>query len=172
MRAAKRAVVLSVLAASVVAFGVGCGGSSSSNSTDSSSPSSPGFSKYETEMQALGVQLGAELARLGQSNVGVPPKVIAQHLVAVQVQLRSTADKLAAITPPEAIKADHALLLKGVREYANGLDPLIVKLRAPTSDKLAYLAILRTIASLKGVKDMQNASLAITKAGYLITLKG
>ncbi len=171
MAALRRALVLSALVAATVTVVVGCGDSTTSGSTSAPS-SSNGFSPYETEMQTLGQQLSAALASLGQSNVGQPPAVIAQHMVAVQVKLRSAARKLAAITPPDEIKAEHAQLLGGVREYANELDGIIAKLRAPTKDRLAYLAVLRTISSLQGVKEMQEASVAITKAGYLITLKG
>ena len=162
--------MLAALALAVVAIGAGCGGGAGGNTTGASS-SSNGFSPYELKMQALGQQLGATLARIGLSNVNQPPAVIVRHLAAAQLQLRDAAVKLAAIEAPAKIKADQALLLKGVREYADGLNSLIRQLRVPTKDKLAYLSILQKIAALKGVKDMQDASLAITKAGYLITLK-
>ena len=169
MTRSRRAFVLPALAAAVVAIAAGCGGSG--NSTAGPASSSSGFSAYELKMQALGVQLGATLARIGLSNVGVPPKVIAKHLEVAQLQLRNAAAKLAAIKAPDKIKADQALLLKGVREYADGLSSLIAQLRAPARDNLAYLSILHEIDTLKGVKEMQSASLAITKAGYLIALK-
>ncbi len=123
------------------------------------------YSHYERAMQVLGDKLAAELANAGRA-VGLPTArrtVIEQILRATQTQLRAAAASLAKIEPPARIKAQHRRLTQAVREFADELNGVIAGIKAGTGAP-AYVLI----PNLKGLKDMQRASDAITKAGYVI----
>jgi hypothetical protein len=92
------------------------------------------------------------------------PSAAATALTNAQAALKTTESKLSAITPPDAIKAQHDQLVKALGELANELPPVIAQLKA--SD----LGALRKATSLKGVVDARAALAALTKAGYKITL--
>jgi transposase len=97
--------------------------------------------------------------------LGTPPRsarVAVERLTTLQTRLRSTADRLAAINPPEDIKAEHERLVAAMHEFADELDPVIAEVRR---GKLAPIA---TVTSLKGVAEIQAAALAIAKQGYVI----
>jgi hypothetical protein len=149
----------------------GCGGGSSTTTSTASQPkpSRPTrpktYSRYELAMQVLGDKLAAELANAGRA-VGLPTAkrtAIEQILRATQTQLRAAAASLAKIDPPARIKAQHRRLTQAVREFADELNGVIAGIKAGTGAP-AYVLI----PNLKGLKDMQRASDAITKAGYTI----
>jgi hypothetical protein len=158
--------VLLLVGTALALLGAGCGGggSKSTSSSPAAGAAQNGFSAYEVKMQQLGQTLGRALLDLGSANKTATPAVVVKDLRKAQVQLRSAADKLTAITPPAKIKAQHQLLIKGVREYASELDGVITKYKK--GNKQAIYAV----ADLKGVKDMGRATVAISKAGYVITI--
>jgi len=126
---------------------------------------------YERAMKKLGGSLGAFLASVGaydQSVIMNTPDektAVAQIVVELrkaQVRLQRAATQLHAIKPPAEVRSDHDALTKGVTEYATELGSVIALVRS------GNLAALGTIASLKGVTDMQRASQAITRKGYAI----
>ena len=163
-----RAIALLVFGAAVAIVVAGCGGGGSraTDENGNAPAANSGFSAYETSMQRLGVSLGTTLGRVGSANRAAEPAQIARNLRTAQRELRATATKLTQITPPEKIKAQHALLTKGVREYADELDGVIARVKRGNPDAV------REILTLKGVKDMTRASAAIAKAGYTIVLGG
>jgi hypothetical protein len=112
-------------------------------------------------MRRLGGALAQTLTAVGAANTGSPAKN-AINIHFAQLGLRRAARSLAAITPPKRVRAEHALLLRGVREYAQELDGVIARL------KNGQVRALRTIRTLKGVRDMQQASNAIVRKGYAI----
>jgi hypothetical protein len=116
------------------------------------------------KMRRLGSTLAASIrsAATADSRENTAPATVAANLVKIQRALRSAADVLAAIGPPAAIRSDHALLLKGVREYAAELDEVISQLRG------GQVTALKTITTLRGVRDMQRATYAILQKGYPI----
>ena len=81
-----------------------------------------------------------------------------------QVALRAAVVTLTKIRPPAGVRGAHALLIEGVEEYANELDAVIAKLEAGG----APVTILQEILHLKGVQDMQQASVEIAEHGYSI----
>ncbi len=144
-----------------------CGSKSPSSSTPAAA--SP-KTVYEDKMQILGQQLNSVMAGVSGANTSttatgapLPAKTEAHNLRIAQTGLDSTAAKLAKIVPPAKIRAAHELLLKGLREDAAELTPVIAKLERKGADPLA---ILSSILQLKGLKDMRTASLEIEKAGY------
>ena len=125
---------------------------------------------YETRMQALGASVSAVLTQVGNTevesaqtaNAGVRDAVALRK---AQRALRAAAVQLEGITPPHRIAAEHRLLTRGVREYADELDGVIARLKAGD----APMTVLRSILTLTGIKEMQKASEQIAKKGYSIS---
>src|SRR5262249_62047353 len=86
----------------------------------------------------------------------------AAELATVEAALRKAAGRLGAISPPPAIRADHARLVKAMTELADGVEPVIAKLKA--GDLEAAVSAF----SLKGARDARTAIAAINRAGYKI----
>jgi hypothetical protein len=150
----KCALLLAAGCLAVVA--AGCGGGSGNGSTQP-------FSDYETQMQQLGATLGAAIATAGGKNISAGPAQIEHNLRHVQVLLRTAADRLARITPPQNVAAAHQQLIAGVREYANQLNGIIASVKSGGGRPA-----LAGIFTLSGLKSIQRASQAIEKAGYAI----
>ena len=171
MNDARGTFVVMALICALATGAAGCGGGSSTTTSVASQPkharaSRPTrpktYSHYERAMQVLGDKLAAELANAGRA-VGLPTArrtVIEQILRATQTQLRAAAVSLAKIEPPARIKAQHRRPPRcRVRRRAERSHRIKAGTGAP-----AYVLI----PNLKGLKDMQRASDAITKAGYVI----
>ena len=146
----RRVNALLTLGAAVALLGVGCGGGGSKalSKTD-----------YVAQMTAIGKGLSTSLSTLGTATTA---KTAAAGLAKVQVDLRAAVKKIDAIKPPDNVKTAHEQLSKAVSEFADELDPIIVKLKA------GNVQALTSITTLKGLKDIQTAAAAITKAGYKI----
>jgi hypothetical protein len=157
---AKRALVVLLLGATAAILIAGCSGGSGGGSNNAAEQS---FSTYETSMQALGRTLGAAITASGNANISATPAAIARNLRRVQVELRTAAVKLEKITPPAQVRAQHELLTKGVREFADELDGVIAQAKSGNQRQA-----LGSIVTLKGIKDMSRASQAIAKAGFVI----
>jgi hypothetical protein len=89
----------------------------------------------------------------------------ATELRAVQRALRKAASELAAITPPPAIRGDHARLVKAISELAAGVTPLIAKLKAGDIQSVDPARVL------EGAARARAAIAAIVKAGYKIQIQ-
>jgi hypothetical protein len=171
MNDARGTLVVIALVCALATGAAGCGGGSPTTVSKSSQPPKQNrsrpktYSHYELAMQVLGDKLAAELANAGRA-VGLPTAkrtAIEQILRATQTQLRAAAASLAKIDPPARIRAQHRRLTQAVREFADELNGVIAGIKAGTGAP-AYVLI----PNLKGLKDMQRASDAITKAGYVI----
>jgi ABC-type glycerol-3-phosphate transport system substrate-binding protein len=90
------------------------------------------------------------------------PSSAAAELSTVQAALRKAAAQLEAITPPGAVKADHARLIDALDELASGVGPLIAELKSGSVDSVG------APLSLKGVADARTAIAALNAAGYKI----
>jgi hypothetical protein len=159
-----------VLCCGLAVLAAGCGGGPAKRAQTPAkhvqrrSPSRT-LSAYEVEMRPLGDKVAAELARAGRG-VAQPDAdrgSIERTLLSVQVELRAAAARLQRIEPPVRIRAQHRRLIRAVREFADELTGVIAGVRHG-SQVPVYMQIPR----LKGLKDMQRASDAITKAGYAI----
>jgi len=172
--AARRAVAPFSVAAATLLLAAACGGgggsSTSSSPTTSVStqaktttpaPATAPLAKaaYVTRMKAIGTSLSTSLNSLGAATTAAKA---ATALAAVQADLRTAAGRIEAITPPDAIKAQHAQLAKAVRDFADELDPVITKLKGGS------MAALSTVPTLKGLQEIQTASAAIANKGYKI----
>jgi hypothetical protein len=121
-------------------------------------------------MKTLGTTLGASLRLAGETELAAAASKTARQqdaraLRKAQVALRGAVATLSRIHAPADIRQAQSLLVKGVKEYAAELDSVIAKLQAssaPTS------TVLHTILHLKGLKDMQRASVEIAQHGYSI----
>jgi len=161
----KRAVALFLLAAAIVAVGAGCGGGGSKTAGNGANLNAA-LSPYELAMLKLGGGLNATLTQVGLANrTAKGPAPIERNLRKSQVELRAAAVKLEKIVAPARIRAQQALLIKGVREYADELDGVIANLKRGAGPRA-----LAAITNLKGLRDMAIATAAITKAGYVITI--
>jgi hypothetical protein len=164
------------LGAAVLLLAAGCGGGGGGGTTSSqstttttattttattttTSPPAPGSAGYVKQMKVIGRSLSTSLNTLGQAKTAA---TAATALQKVQTDLRGAADKLAAITPPDAIKTEHAQLVKAVRDFADELSPVIKSLQA------GKLTALSTVPTLKGLTEIQTASTAISTKGYKI----
>jgi hypothetical protein len=175
------------LAALISVLASGCGGSgtpaatstaaattsataAASTTTGSSADALTPKQRYEHAMQALGSSLGASLRLAGEIELASAGTKVARSrdanaLENAQVALRSAAVALARIVPPPGVRSEHALLIKGVAEYANELDGVIAALRAGATPGV----VLQRILAFKGVRDMERASIQLQTRGYNIS---
>jgi hypothetical protein len=119
-------------------------------------------------MQVLGDRLARVLAQTGRDIAlpGVKPALVERDLLTAQKHIRAAAVRLEHLKPPAEIEAEHKHLITAVREFASELDGVIAGVREQNGAPLTAV-----IPQLKGVRDMANASDAITKAGYAILVQ-
>jgi hypothetical protein len=150
-------------AALLLAAGCGSGGGggttgSQATTTTTASPA-PTKAEYVTQMKVIGQSLSTSLNTLGSATTAAKAATALQK---VQTDLRGAADRLEAITPPDAIKTQHGQLVKAVRDFADELDPVITSLKA------GKMTALSAVPTLKGLTEIQTASTAISNKGYKI----
>jgi hypothetical protein len=162
-----------ILAASLLSIAAGCGGGGKSNANGTTEgtttaaaatttkPAATPLAKgpYVNKMKAIGQSLSTSLAALNGATTAAKAAVA---LTAVQSDLRKAADRIDSITPPTAVKTEHAQLEKAVRDFADELGPLIVKLKAGKT------AALQDVGTLRGLQEIQTAAAAIANKGYKI----
>jgi hypothetical protein len=152
MAGAKRTGALLAIAAAAILLAAGCGGGGGGGTPLSKQD-------YVKRMTTIGRSLSTSLSSVQSAKTATKA---ATALSSVQSDLRTAADRLDSINPPEAIKSQHASLVKAVRDFADELDPVIAKL------KNGDLTALASVPTLKGVTEIQDASSAITSKGYNI----
>jgi hypothetical protein len=169
--AAKRALALVPAGAATLLLAAGCGdggGAKSSSptvaTTTATTPAAPDTAPlakaaYVSKMKAIGKSLSTSLNSLGAATTAAKA---ATALESVQTDLRRAADRIESLTPPDTITAQHAQLAKAVRDFADELGPVITKLKA------GNMTALSAVPSLKGLQEIQTASMAITNKGYKI----
>jgi hypothetical protein len=173
MAGAKRVpTVLSVGAAAVLlASGCGGGGKKTAGSPTTTAtlpaataPAAAPLDKadYEVKMRAIGRSVSDSL---GSINSLTTKAMAVKVLTTLQSDLRSAADRLAALSPPSRIKANHAQLVQAVRDFADELDSVIANVKKGT---LQATAVTATIVGLKGVAEVATASTAIANKGFKI----
>jgi hypothetical protein len=161
-----------VAAGAILLLATGCGGGGSSTTTAASPATSVGTttaatttssalskSAYSAEMRALSRSLNGTASALTTVTTA---KAAATLLEKIQTQLRTAADKLANIDPPASVKPQHEQLVKGIRDFADELDGVIAKLKGGS-----YQA-LQSIATLKGLGEIQAATSQIANKGFKI----
>ena len=169
---ARRGLAVLALSAGIAVLAPGCGGHAPETKARANPPilrpQPRHYSRYETAMQALGNRLALALEQSGRAvnAQGATTAVIVQALRVAQRQLRASAVALARLRPPGKVKALHEELLTGVRQFAVELDTVIASARRGTDG----VRIAATIPTLQGLKEMQRASDAIGKAGYVIVI--
>jgi hypothetical protein len=155
----------------IAAIGVGvtaCGGKNTPTTTTTVALTPK--AAYEQKMQILGQQVDSVMGAVSNANssqtpsgAALPGKTEAANLQVAQKELRQAAAKLAKIPPPARVKTAQAQLLKGLREVAEELTPVMAQLRQKGSNPIK---VLQGILQLHGLKDMQAASASIAKSGY------
>src|SRR5579872_172551 len=123
--------------------------------------------RYELAMRTLGAKLSSSLRVAGDIELAEAGKAEeaekdARALGNARLALRSAAARLARIVAPAPARAANALLLRGVKEYADELGGVIDALQAGG----APVTVLQRIFGLKGVLDMQRASIELEREGY------
>ena len=142
---------LAIVLSALVALLAGCGGASTGQPTPS----------YVRAVDAVGNDLNS-VANYLYTPSDVSSAVA--ELVTVQTALRKAARQLEAITPPPSVKADHERLIRAVDELANGVGPLMAKLKAGSMGDVGSAFVS------KGVSDARAAIAAINAAGYKIQI--
>jgi hypothetical protein len=142
-------VVVALLVGLVVVVLAGCGGSTSTHQTPA----------YVKQVNAVANGLNSVTNDL---YTPTDTSSAASELTTIEAALRQAARQLAAIAPPPAIKADHERLVKAMNELANGVSPLIAKLKSGNIEGAS------AAFSLKAARDARNAIHAINHAGYKI----
>lgn len=159
---------LLALGAATLLLAAGCGGggggggttgAQATTTTTAASGQPVTKAGYVKQMKVIGQSLSTSLNTLGSATTAANAATALQK---VQTDLRAAADKLEAITPPDAIKAQHAQLVKAVRDFADELDPVIKNLQA------GKMSALSSVPTLKGLTEIQTASTAISNKGYKI----
>ena len=172
MAGAKWTVGAAPLAAAALFLAAGCGGGGGSSTTNAAGTTTAAAATtteaaatplaktdYVSKMKVIGRSLSTSLNSLGSATTAAKA---ATALVSVQTDLRAAADKIEALTPPDPIKAQHAQLVKAVRDFADELEPVITKLKGGS------MTALSTVPTLKGLQEIQTASTAIANKGYKI----
>jgi hypothetical protein len=168
MAGAKGFLPLLALGAASLLLAAGCGGGgggttgangTTAPTTTAASATPLAKADYVAQMKKIGQSLSTSLNTLGKATTAAKA---ATALQLVQVDLRAAADKIAAITPPDAVKVQHANLAKAVRDFAGELDAVITKLKA------GDMTALSSVPTLKGLTEIQTASTAISNKGYKI----
>jgi len=166
MAGAVHRLVAVLVLAGACALLAGCGGgkktaaTTTTGATTTTTTHAMSKSAYVAAMKQIGQSLDATLN--GLSAAATPAKA-ATALVDVQRGLRGAGDRLASITPPPSVRVLHARLVKGLRDFADELGPIIAKLRKGQASALA------AVPSLKGLREVQSASTAISKKGFAIS---
>jgi hypothetical protein len=132
---------------------------STATTTTTASGQAPSKTAYVSQMKVIGQSLSTSLNTLGSATTAAKAATALQK---VQTDLRGAADRLAAITPPDPIKTQHAQLVKAVRDFADELSPVIKSLQG------GKMTALSTVPTLKGLTEIQAASTAISSQGYKI----
>jgi hypothetical protein len=173
MAGAKKAFVLLPVFGATVVLAAGCGGGGGSKSssptagtttaaaaTTSAETSAPlAKAAYVSKMRVIGKSLSTSISSL---TAATTPATAATALEALRTDLRHAADRIESLTPPDAVKAQHAQLAKAVRDFADELGPVVAQLKA------GNLQALSTFPTLKGYQEIQTASTAIVNKGYKI----
>lgn len=129
--------------AAVIAAGCGGGGDDDSSAptaavsglesttTEPSSPTTTATAvvvpltkaQYEQKLNSFGSSLDASFTELNTMFQGATPKEGAADKIAeIQTQMRTFADDLDKVAPPEDVMTDHEQLVEGLRDYADDLD--------------------------------------------------
>jgi Family of unknown function (DUF6376) len=173
MAGAKGSFTMLAVGGTIVLLAAGCGGGGSKSSTPTTTgtmtaaeptttvANSTPLAKaaYVRQMKAIGRSLSTSLNSLGAATTA---QKAATALQEVQTDLRHAADRIESLTPPAAVKAQHAQLAKAVRDFADELDPVITKLKG------GNMQALSTVPTLKGLQEIQTASTQIASKGYKI----
>jgi hypothetical protein len=150
----------------------GCGGKKSAATGPTTTAVAPattttaapplGRAAYDAKMRAVGRSVTNAIDALGTPTTKA---AVAKAVSGLQTRLRAAADRLAAISAPARVKAQHAALVKAVRDFADELDAVIANVR---TGKLPAPSVPATLVSLPGVGEIQQASTAIANKGYAI----
>jgi hypothetical protein len=86
----------------------------------------------------------------------VPVPRLAQRVAAAQEALRAAADRLDAVVPPAEVRAEHTVIVDGLREYADDLEE--VRLAAIAGDTQRIAAFNRRVGRNPAVTRIAEAA--------------
>ena len=163
----RQAITMLLLVGATGLLAGGCGGGSKSSTTTTTAaaatttvPAKPATKLvYSRRMIAIGTGLTNSINSVNPSTAADA----ATSLVKLQADLRAAQKELAALTPPADVAVPHQNLTAAVGEFADELDPVIVKLKA------GKLAALQTVGQMAALKKIGTATAAISAAGYKIS---
>src|SRR5579862_2819397 len=163
----RQAITMLLLVGATGLLAGGCGGGSKSSTTRTTAaaatttvPAKPATKLvYSRRMIAIGTGLTNSINSVNPSTAADA----ATSLVKLQADLRAAQKELAALTPPADVAVPHKKLIAAVGEFADELDPVIVKLQA------GKLAALQTVGQMPALKKIGTATAAISAAGYKIS---
>ena len=162
----RQAITMLLLVGATGLLAGGCGSSSKSSTTTTTAAATTTVAAkpvtklvYSRRMVAIGTDLTNSINSVNPSTAADA----ATSLVKLQADLRAAQKELAALTPPTDVAGPHQNLTAAVGEFADELDPVIVKLKA------GKLAALQTVGQMPALKKIGTATAAISAAGYKIS---
>jgi hypothetical protein len=121
--------------------------------------------EYTKELRGAGQQLQGSFTQLGTQLGGqAKPAEVAQGFTKATGALRSGADRLDRVEPPEAVEPEHDRLVAGLREFANDFSQ--GGEAAKRNDTRALSQFGARLATLPSAKKLQEAGEALRKKGY------
>src|SRR5262245_42595760 len=135
-----------VLLAAIGLLAAGCGGGGGGETT--SAPLTK--AQYQAKLQQLANQVGAQV----RQSISASTKLKESAVPKLQDSLRSSADKIAALNPPEAVHDLHTRLVAAVRGLADDLPKLADKVNK-AQDPSAAIAALFGAESIQALIKLQ-----------------
>ena len=117
--------------------------------------------EYQAEVRRIGSTLGETLGGLNTSAGALGPQV-----ADVQANLRTTADDLDELAPPEEIESAHDKLVEGINGFADELDDLKAAVEAEDEDAIRRFE--DTFTGSASVQKIREASEELQEKGYAL----
>jgi hypothetical protein len=128
----------------------GCGGDSDERLSKT---------EYEGKVHSVYAEVQAAFAA-----TNVEPEQLAARVEDAQEELRSAADELESVQPPEDLDVEHAQIAEGMRAYADDLD--VLREAAERADQAAIDAFNSRVGENRSVKLIAEAAEKAKFKGY------
>ncbi len=159
----KRKLGLLALALTLGLFVAACGGDNGGGSAGGGDRLSK--DAYIAKVTAVGEKMSGTLEGLGETPAD--PKAGAKQFAELSSALKSAADELAALNPPEEVQAAHDKFSKGISMLADEISKAGEGMMG--GDMGAALTFVSGLASSDAMTKIQEAASEFEKAGYDIS---
>ncbi len=159
----KQKLGLLALALALALLAAACGGGNGGGSAGGGDRLSK--ADYIAKVTAVGDKMSTTLEGLGETQTD--PKAGAKQFSAMSEALKSAADELAALNPPEEVQAAHEKFSEGISLLADEISKAGEGMMG--GDMGAALTFVSGLASSDAMKKIQEAADEFEKAGYDIS---